>query len=135
MVPPMTPPVSHQAQTHAPAHVDGVAAVIDSPLWLVSKAPALNELVVAVPQHRRRLDEGGVEPARRLAFSRHQVAPARLEFSDMIRLGERDLNLLAGLLAERFLGTVRRRSVVIGEIERTRERFTLAVDVTEAEGE
>lgn len=133
MVPPMTQPVSHQAQTNAPVHVDGVAAVIDSPLWMVSKAPALNELVVALQQHRRRLDEGAAEPSRRLAFSRHQVARARLEFSDMIRHGERDLHLLAGLLAERFLGAVRRRSVVIGEIERTRERFTLAVDVTEAE--
>lgn len=51
----------------------------------------------------------------------------------MIRRGERDLHLLAGLLAERFLGTVQRRSVVIGEIERTRERFTLTVDVTEEE--
>jgi hypothetical protein len=51
----------------------------------------------------------------------------------MIRRGERDLHLLASLLAERFLGTVQRRSVVIGEIERTRERFTIIADVTEAE--
>jgi hypothetical protein len=105
-------------------------AVSASPLWMVSQAPALNELVVALQQHRRGVDAGDVGV---LAFSRARVAQARSEFSDMIRLGERDLHLLAGLLAERFLGAVQRRSVVIGEIEKTRERFTLTVDVTEAE--
>lgn len=109
---------------------EGGGAAVSSPLWMVSQAPALNELVVALQQHRRRLDEGN---GGRLAFSRARVAQARSEFSDMIRHGERDLHLLAGLLAERFLGAVQRRSVVIGEIEKTRERFTLMVDVTEAE--
>jgi hypothetical protein len=114
----------------------GPDEVVDSPLWMVSKAPALNELVAALQQHRRRLDDSvgdGQDDGGRLAFSRAQVAQARSEFSDMIRRGERDLHLLAGLLAERFLGTVQRRSVVLGEIEKTRERFTLAVEVTEAE--
>lgn len=104
---------------------------LDSPLWMVSQAPDLNALVVALQQHRRALDAG--QPGARLAFSRAEVARARAEFSEMIRRGERDLHRLASLLAERFLGTVQRRSVVIGEIERTRERFTLAVDVTEEE--
>ncbi len=110
------------AETMAPA---------DSPLWMVSQAPGLNALVGALQQHRRALVEGGADG--RLAFSRAEVVKARAEFSDMIRRGERELHLLASLLAERFLGTVQRRSVVIGEIERTRERFTIAVDVTEAE--
>jgi hypothetical protein len=103
-----------------------------SPLWMVSQAPALNQLVVALQQHRRNVDDGASTMSK-LAFSKAHVARARAEFSDMIRHGERDLHLLAGLLAERFLGTVRRRSVVIGEIEKTRERFTLAVDVSEAD--
>lgn len=103
----------------------------DSPLWMVSRAPGLNALVVALQQHRRALDAGN--GGERLVFSRAEVARARAEFSDMIRRGERDLHLLASLLAERFLGTVQRRSVVIGEIERTRERFTLTVDVSEQE--
>ena len=108
--------------------------VADSPLWMVSQAPALNELVVSLQRHRRGVDAGDVaEGSSRLTFSRARLAQARAEFGDMIRRGERDLHLLAGLLAEEFLGTVQRRSVVIGEIERTRERFTLAVDVTEAE--
>ena len=115
----------------ATSAVDGS---VDSPLWMVSRSPALNELVSSLQRHRRAVDacDGGRGDVR-LSFSRAHVARARAEFSDMIRRGERDLHLLAGLLAERFLGTVQRRSVVIGEIERTRERFTLAVDVTEAE--
>jgi hypothetical protein len=98
---------------------------------MVSQAPKLNALVVALQHHRMTLSEG--RGGERLTFSRTEVSQARAEFSDMIRRGERDLHLLASLLAERFLGTVQRRSVVIGEIERTRERFTLTVDVSEAE--
>jgi hypothetical protein len=111
------------------AEPDGDA--VDSPLWMVSRAPALNELVVGLQRHRRLIDDG--TGGERLRFSRAAVAAARAEFSDMIRRGERDLHLLAGLLAERLLGPVQRRSVVIGEVERTRERFTLTVDVTEDE--
>jgi hypothetical protein len=106
------------------------ARTVDSPLWMVSQAPGLNQLVVALQHHRRSLDEGRGVPLR---FSRTEIARARAEFSDMIRRGERELHLLASLLAERFLGAVQRRSVVIGEIERTRERFTLTVDVSEEE--
>lgn len=106
-------------------------ATMDSPLWMVSQAPHLNALVSALQRHREALDAG--TEAARLSFSRAEVARARAEFSDMIRRGERDLHLFASLLAERFLGSVQRRSVVIGEIERTRERFTLTVDVTEEE--
>jgi hypothetical protein len=103
----------------------------DSPLWMVSQSPTLNRLVGALQHHRRALDEG--RGGERLTFSREELTRARAEFSDMIRRGERDLHLFASLLAERFFGTVQRRSVVIGEIERTRERFTLTVDVTEEE--
>jgi hypothetical protein len=98
---------------------------------MVSRAPELNALVGALQRHRKALDDG--RGGERLSFSRAAVARARGEFGDMIRRGERDLHLLANLLAERLLGPVQRRSVVIGEVERTRERFTLAVDVTEAE--
>ncbi len=103
----------------------------DSPLWMVSRAPGLNALVAALQRHRAAMDAGA--GSERLCFSRAQLAQARAEFGEMIRHGERDLHLLAGLLSERLLGAVQRRSVVIGEVERTHERFTLAVDVTEAE--
>lgn len=106
-------------------------ATEDSPLWMVSRAPGLNALVAALQRHRAAMDAGAGD--QRLRFSRAQVAQARAEFGEMIRHGERDLHLLAGLLSQRLMGPVQRRSVVIGEVERTRERFTLAVDVTEAE--
>lgn len=119
---------------HAPDVELSEHTASSSPLWMVSQAPALNALVLALQQHRQRLSERLAEgELTQLSISRDHIAKARAEFSDMIRVGERDLHLLAGLLAERFLGNVRRRSVVIGEIEKTRERFTLAVDVTEAE--
>ncbi len=119
------------AESHAPFPAEAPAPTVDSPLWMVSRAPNLNALVVALQRHRQAMDGGWA--GKSLQFSRADVIQARAEFSDMIRRGERDLHLLANLLAEHFLGTVQRRSVAIGEIERTHERFTIAVDVTEEE--
>ncbi len=117
----------------SPTHTESPLTA-DSPLWMVSQAPSLNALVVRLQRHRRAFVAGEVSQAsQQLVFSRKEVAAARAEFSEMIRRGERELHLLANLLAEHFLGSVQRRSVVIGEIERTRERFTLTMDVTEAE--
>lgn len=110
-------------------HLEGAAAT--SPLWMVSQAPALNELVATLQRERARFDAG--EGGEKLVFSRARVAQARAEFVEMIRRGERDLHVLAGLLSERLLGAYHLKSVVIGEIEKTRERFTLSVDVSEAE--
>ena len=104
------------------------AARFDSPLWMVSQSPALNELVAMLQRSRRALtDDGG---AGKLTFSRAHVARARAEFAEMIRRGERDLHRLAGLLADTILGPHQMRSSVIGEIEESRERFTLSVDVS-----
>lgn len=102
----------------------------DSPLWMVSHAPALNEIVVSLQRARGQL-EAGTEG--RIVFSRAEVARARAEFGEMIRRGEADLHQLAGLLAEELLGTYHLRSVVIGEVEKTRERFTIGVDISERE--
>ncbi len=103
---------------------------MDSPLWMVGQAPALNDLVGALQKFRRVIDD---QHEGRLVFSRAEVGQARAEFSAMIRRGERELHLLAGLLSERLLGAYHLKSVVIGEIEKTRERFTLSVDVSESE--
>jgi len=92
---------------------------------MVSRAPALNELVLML--------QSSLQNPGELRFSRAQVIQARAEFSAMIRRGERDLHSLAGLLAERLLGAYHLKSVAIGEIEKTRARFTLSVDVSEAE--
>lgn len=100
-----------------------------SPLWMVADAPALNELVAALQRFRVTLNE--TEGTERMVFSKSLIATARAEFSAMIRRGERDLHSLAGLIAKQLLGPYHLRSVVIGEIEKTRERFTLSVDVSE----
>ena len=100
-----------------------------SPLWMVSQAPTLNELVMALKRARIELETGTF--GGRLVFSKVQLAQARAEFGAMIRRGEKDLHALAGLLAQELLGTYALRSSAIGEIERTRERFTLTIDVSE----
>ncbi len=97
---------------------------------MVSQAPALNELVVKLQQARSGIESG---TSGRIELSRSHVAQARAEFSEMIRRGERELHMLAGLLADKLLGPHQLRSVVIGEVEKSRERFTLIVDVSREE--
>ena len=100
-----------------------------SPLWMVSQAPALNELVLALKRARGELESGA--GGGKLVFSRAALAKARAEFGAMIRRGERDLHALAGLLAKELLDGYGVRSSAIGEMERTHERFTITVDVSE----
>jgi hypothetical protein len=102
----------------------------ESPLWMVSQAPALNEIVVSLQRARGQLESGS---GGRIVFSRGEVARARGEFVEMIRRGERELHQMAGLLAESLLGSYGLRSSVIGEVEKTRERFTVGVDISESE--
>lgn len=102
-----------------------------SPLWMVVNAPALNELVMMLQGARSELEAGTL--GGQLTFSRAKLARARAEFSAMIRAGEQDLHALAALLAGNVLGPYVLRSSAIGEIEKTRERFMVTVDVSEAE--
>ncbi len=113
--------------TNEPEPEEAPAGASASPLWMVSQAPALNALVVMLQRTRRELAEGGNG---RLVFSRGELAGARAEFGEMIRRGERELHLLAGLVAQELLGEHQMRSAVIGEVEETRQRFTLIVDVS-----
>lgn len=99
-----------------------------SPLWMVSQAPALNELVLELKRARLEFEAGA---GGQLVFSKAALAKARAEFGAMIRRGERDLHALAGLLASEILGTYGLRSSAVGEIDGTRERFTITVDVSE----
>lgn len=116
----------------ATAEADETREVLEaSPLWMVSQAPALNELVLELKRARVELEAGTL--GGRLVFSRARLSQARAEFLAMIRRGERDLHALAGLLAQELLGTYGVRSSAIGEIERTHERFTITVDVSEDE--
>lgn len=102
----------------------------DSPLWMVSRAPALNELVTQLREVRRALE---TRSSLRISVSRSQVEQARADFSAMIRQGEQALHQLATLLAETLLTEYRLSSVVIGEVEASGERFTLALDTTPEE--
>ncbi|MGQ0504954.1 MAG: hypothetical protein ACT4TC_06500 [Myxococcaceae bacterium] len=113
-----------------PPETDG-AEPSESPLWMVSQAPALNALVVALQRARAALEQG--TSGGRIELSRTEVSRARAEFSEMIRRGERELHFLAGLLSDRLVGEYSLRSVVIGEVEKTRERFTLIADVSREE--
>lgn len=101
-----------------------------SPLWLVSDAPALHELVVTL---RRSLVEDTAQEVRAVRLSRRGVASAREAFGRMILSGERALHHLAALLAGSLLSAYQLKSSVIGEVEGTNERFTLEKDVTEDE--
>lgn len=104
-----------------------------SPLWMVASAPTLNRLVAEMQKSLRALEQRGAGPPMRLVFSRAALGAARAEFLQMIRDGERALHMLAGLIAHELLGVHQMRSVVIGEVEKTRERFTLSVDVSAEE--
>lgn len=95
-----------------------------SPLWMVSKAPALNDLVLYLEKARIVItaNPGGKH---QLTFSRAQLRQARADFDSMIRRGEEDLHKLCELFCASFLGNYQLQSVVIGEIPSSAERFTL----------
>lgn len=104
----------------------------DSPLWMVTTEPVLNKLVMQLQRLRYELSEDS-SVHRELQFSRAHLAAAREAFSNMIRKGEKDLHRLCQLLADTFLEGYYMESVVIGEIESTRQRFTITQGLTQTE--
>lgn len=101
----------------------------DSPLWMVTNEPTLNELVMRLQRLRFELLEEG-QASQELVFSRVRLERARSAFSNMIRYGERDLHHLSELLCSTFLNAYQRDSIVIGEIEANKERFTLSQQIS-----
>jgi hypothetical protein len=99
-----------------------------SPLWMITREPALNELVRGLQRFREAYERQG-DPGP-LTFSRREIALARAAFGDMIRRGEERLHQLCGLLAHGLLGRYQMQSVVIGEVAARRERFTLMLDLS-----
>ncbi len=66
---------------HAPDVELSEHTASSSPLWMVSQAPALNALVLALQQHRQRLSERLAEgELTQLSISRDHIAKARAEF-------------------------------------------------------
>jgi hypothetical protein len=104
-----------------------------SPLWLVTNEPEVNELVSYLDAMRRRIV---ASPAERhvFEFSRAQLADVRTAFARMIRRGEEKLHRVCELLCETFLESdYTLQSVVVGEVETTRERFTLVKSLSASE--
>ncbi len=101
----------------------------DSPLWMVTTEPVLNELVMRLQRLQYELME---DPTvhQELQFSRTRLEAAREAFSNMIRNGEKKLHRLCELLCETLLTAYLIESVVIGEIDSTGERFTIAQSIS-----
>lgn len=95
-----------------------------SPLWMITTEPILNELVVRLQCLRAELLQ---DPTRtqQLHFSRSQLEEVRQAFANMIRHGEEKLHRLCQLICDSFVVSYQMNSVVIGEVETTKERFTI----------
>lgn len=96
-----------------------------SPLWMVSKEPLLNELVLYLGRFRSELhnNPGGTHDLR---FSRQRLQECRAAFDRMIIKGEEGLHRLCELLCASLVGPCHLQSVAIGEVPTTGERFTLS---------
>jgi hypothetical protein len=107
----------------------GVDSTSGSPLWMVTTEPILNELFIQLQQLRLVLME---HPRARheLQFSRAQLEEIRLAFANMIIHGEEKLHRLCQLICDSFVASYQIQSVVIGEVESTKERFTVTQSVS-----
>ncbi len=104
-----------------------------SPLWLVTNEPAVNELVTYL-DHMRRQIVASPDQKHVFEFSRGRLADVRTAFGRMIRRGEERLHRVCELLCETFLESeYTLQSVVVGEVESTRERFTLVKSLSAPE--
>lgn len=104
-----------------------------SPLWMVTQEPALHRFVEHLANSRNRLqaEPGGPH---RLSFERAALAEVRQAFDRMIRLGERRLHRLSSLLCEHYMrGRYELESVVVAEVEATRERLVLSQVISSAD--
>jgi hypothetical protein len=135
---PVSEPIDHQALQHADPGRAAASRVVpfaheSSPLWLVTNEPDVNELVGYLDAMRRRIVAA---PADRhvFEFSRARLTDVRTAFARMIRRGEEKLHRVCDLLCETFLESdYTLQSVVVGEIETTRERFTLVKSLSASE--
>lgn len=102
------------------------AAESASPLWLVTREPLLNELVLYLDDMRRQMT-AAPDALHTFEFSRSALDEIRKEFASMIRQGEEKLHRLCELLCGTFFDSkYTLQSVVIGEVDSSRERFTLS---------
>ncbi len=95
-----------------------------SPLWMITTEPILNELVVRLQRLSLELMQNPTT-THRLYFSRSHLEEVRQAFANMIRHGEEKLHRLCQLLCDTLVVSYQMQSVVIGEVETTKERFTI----------
>jgi hypothetical protein len=104
-----------------------------SPLWLVTREPLLNHLVIYLDEMRRQMT-ASPEAAHTFEFSRSELDDIRKAFARMIRQGEEKLHRVCELLCGTFFDArYSLQSVVIGEVDSSRERFTLAQTLAPAD--
>jgi hypothetical protein len=97
-----------------------------SPLWLVTREPLLNGLVVYLDEMRRRMI-AAPDAVHTFEFSRSDLDEIRKAFARMIRQGEEKLHRVCELLCDTFLDShYTLQSVVVGEVDSSHERFTLS---------
>jgi hypothetical protein len=91
---------------------------------MITTEPSLNELVARLQRLRAELLE---DPSRthQLRFSRSHLEEVRQAFANMIRHGEEKLHRLCQLICDSLVASYQMQSVVIGEVETTKERFTI----------
>ena len=108
-------------------------APMPSPLWLVTHEPQVNELVAYLDVMRRRIVAAPGE-MHTFEFSRSRLADVRTAFARMIRHGEGKLHRVCELLCDTYFeSSYSLQSVVIGEVETTKERFTLVQAISSAD--
>lgn len=123
-----------------------------SPLWMVSRRPALDRFVRYLDsarqdilgkvgpslwheQHPRdRQHRGNSRRAEyKLQFSRADLDLVRSDFLNMLIEGERRLHQLCEVIASLLIPVYQLQSVVIGEVESSCERLTITKDITQEE--
>lgn len=106
-----------------------MSTVSNSPLWMVTNEPRLNQLVTHLLQIKQELMREP-PPELELQFSKSNLEMVRVDFANMIRLGEERLHRLSQLLCHTFAPAFQLQSVVIGEVASSGERFTLIRDLS-----
>ena len=96
-----------------------------SPLWMVTREPLLNDFVHYLSATLAEL-RARPEAEHQVVLSRQKLREVRRAFSAMILRGEQALHQLSELICNKYFSAYQLSSVVVGEIEHTKERFVLS---------
>jgi hypothetical protein len=99
----------------------------------VTREPLVNDLISYLETMRQRIVDAPHE-RHTFVFSRSGLVEVRRAFAQTIRHGEERLHRVCELLGETFLDAdYSLQSVVIGEVETVKERFTLVQNISPSE--